>query len=113
MFLQGASSFDDHILLTVSILHHQVSVYDYIWDEDDLGTNTHREVTTHIAIHTLHLDGLRELYRHFLCLPGKQQITKLLNFSFILDEVTKLAKIQYILQTVQLLKCLVSLVQLI
>ncbi|XP_076802649.1 uncharacterized protein LOC143446753 isoform X2 [Clavelina lepadiformis] len=47
----------------------KVSVYDYIWDEDDLGTNTHREVTTHIAIHTLHLDGLRELYRHFLCLP--------------------------------------------
>ena len=28
-----------------------------------------KEVTTHIAIHTLHLDGLRELYRHFLRLP--------------------------------------------
>ena len=24
------------------------------------------DVTTHISIHTLHLDGLRELYRHFL-----------------------------------------------
>ena len=24
------------------------------------------DITTHISIHTLHLDGLRELYRHFL-----------------------------------------------
>lgn len=28
-----------------------------------------REITTHLSIHTLHLDGLRELYRHFLRLP--------------------------------------------
>ena len=28
-----------------------------------------KEVTTHVAIHTLHLDGLRELFRHFLRLP--------------------------------------------
>ena len=28
-----------------------------------------KEVTTHVSIHTLHLDGLRELYRHFLRLP--------------------------------------------
>lgn len=28
-----------------------------------------RETTTHVSIHTLHLDGLRELYRHFLKLP--------------------------------------------
>jgi len=28
-----------------------------------------KEVTTHIAIYTLHLDGLRELYRQFLRLP--------------------------------------------
>ena len=28
-----------------------------------------REVTTHVSIHTLHLDGLRELFRHFLRLP--------------------------------------------
>ena len=27
------------------------------------------EVTTHAAIHVLHLDGLRELHRHFLRLP--------------------------------------------
>jgi len=25
-----------------------------------------QEKTTHISIHTVHLDGLRELYRHFL-----------------------------------------------
>ena len=24
------------------------------------------DVTTHVSIHTLHLDGLRELFRHFL-----------------------------------------------
>ena len=40
---------------------------------DDDGEVAHRrlayEVTTHVAIHTLHLDGLRELYRHFLRLP--------------------------------------------
>ena len=24
------------------------------------------EVTTYLSIHTLHLDGIRELYRHFL-----------------------------------------------
>ena len=29
-----------------------------------------REITTHISIHTLHLDGLRELYRHFLRLDN-------------------------------------------
>lgn len=29
-----------------------------------------KEKTTHIAIHTLHIDGLRELYRHFLALPN-------------------------------------------
>lgn len=29
-----------------------------------------KERTTHIAIHTLHVDGLRELYRHFLVLPN-------------------------------------------
>lgn len=28
-----------------------------------------KEVTTHVSIHTLHLDGLRELHRHFLRLP--------------------------------------------
>ena len=29
----------------------------------------HREITTHVSIHTIHLDGLRELFRHFLRLP--------------------------------------------
>ena len=28
-----------------------------------------KEITTHVSLHTLHLDGLRELYRHFLKLP--------------------------------------------
>lgn len=43
-------------------------------DESDMGTSDrkktgHREITTHVSIHTIHLDGLRELYRHFLRLP--------------------------------------------
>ncbi|XP_028404973.1 uncharacterized protein LOC114527499 isoform X2 [Dendronephthya gigantea] len=58
----------------------KVAVYDYVWEEEELDDelwdknnkrrrkNT-REVTTHTSIHTLHLDGLRELYRHFLRLP--------------------------------------------
>ena len=50
---------------------------DEIWDEnegDDV-TNKRRkkvvkeEITTHVSVHTVHLDGLRELYRHFLRLP--------------------------------------------
>ncbi|MCB4784478.1 MAG: hypothetical protein LGB69_07835, partial [Sulfurovum sp.] len=28
-----------------------------------------KEITTHVSIHTLHLDGLRDLHRHFLRLP--------------------------------------------
>ncbi|ELU07382.1 hypothetical protein CAPTEDRAFT_226170 [Capitella teleta] len=61
----------------------KVAVYDYIWEEEnaeekvwDATTGaeqevpeTKEEITTHVAIHTLHLDGLRELYRHFLRLP--------------------------------------------
>ncbi|CAH3160843.1 unnamed protein product [Porites lobata] len=57
----------------------KTAVYDYIWeeeqiDESDMGTSDrkktgHREITTHVSIHTIHLDGLRELYRHFLRLP--------------------------------------------
>ncbi|XP_072021333.1 uncharacterized protein [Amphiura filiformis] len=61
----------------------KVAVYDYIWQEDDQdeegymdddGESINRgggktEVTTHVSIHTLHLDGLRELHRHFLRLP--------------------------------------------
>ncbi|KAL3889356.1 hypothetical protein ACJMK2_001700 [Sinanodonta woodiana] len=63
----------------------KVAVYDYIWEEEDIddtvwNENTveqeedqkkegHKEVTTHISIHVIHLDGLRELYRHFLRLP--------------------------------------------
>jgi len=57
----------------------KVAVYDYIWeeeqiDESDMGASDrkktgHREITSHVSIHTIHLDGLRELYRHFLRLP--------------------------------------------
>ncbi|VDI72896.1 Hypothetical predicted protein [Mytilus galloprovincialis] len=61
----------------------KTAVYDYIWEEEDVEESIwdeqgveHREVkhgrkeiTTHVSIHTIHLDGLRELYRHFLRLP--------------------------------------------
>lgn len=37
---------------------------------DDLGELViNKEKTTHLSIHTVHLDGLRELYRHFLVAP--------------------------------------------
>ena len=73
----------------------KTAVYDYVWEveeapEEDWADPNARakppdvggvrgesgrrlgdaEVTTHVSIHTLHLDGLRELYRHFLRLPG-------------------------------------------
>ncbi|XP_030829615.1 uncharacterized protein LOC582863 isoform X1 [Strongylocentrotus purpuratus] len=60
----------------------KVAVYDYIWEEEDEEDNLEerpgkdsekqdgkREITTHVSVHTLHLDGLRELFRHFLRLP--------------------------------------------
>ena len=46
-----------------------------MWDENEgLGDKStdkeyKKEITTHVSIHVLHLDGLRELYRHFLRLP--------------------------------------------
>jgi len=36
---------------------------------DKVKQHKKKEKTSHIAIHTLHTDGLRELYRHFLALP--------------------------------------------
>lgn len=45
---------------------------DEMWDDPTAshGRKTGaKETTTHVSIHTLHLDGLRELYRHFLKLP--------------------------------------------
>ena len=43
------------------------------WDDPSVSVSRKKtgatETTTHISIHTLHLDGLRELYRHFLKLP--------------------------------------------
>ncbi|XP_022101493.1 uncharacterized protein LOC110985071 [Acanthaster planci] len=56
----------------------KVAVYDYIWEEEDVDEErldgekqgkSKKEITTHVSIHTLHLDGLRELHRHFLRLP--------------------------------------------
>ncbi|KAK7489378.1 hypothetical protein BaRGS_00019322 [Batillaria attramentaria] len=68
----------------------KVAIYDYIWEEEELDEDIwdtahggevseeerqtvrerlRREVTTHVSIHTIHLDGLRELHRHFLRLP--------------------------------------------
>ncbi|WAR17496.1 hypothetical protein MAR_032090 [Mya arenaria] len=63
----------------------KVAVFDYIWEEEEMEDNvwnecsleedeqrrqsTKREITTHVSIHTIHLDGLRELYRQFLRLP--------------------------------------------
>lgn len=61
----------------------KTAVYDYIWEEEEVEQTVwdedgeertevmkgKKDVTTHLAIHTLHLDGLRELYRHFLRLP--------------------------------------------
>jgi len=67
----------------------KVAIYDFVYEEDAesavkgaTGKSLRRrrqrrskqraenaEVTTHISIHTLHLDGLREVYRQFLRLP--------------------------------------------
>ena len=41
-----------------------------LWDKNKRRQRkSTREITTHTSIHTLHLDGLRELFRHFLRLP--------------------------------------------
>lgn len=48
---------------------------DSVWNECTLAEDeqrrqeTMKEITTHVSIHTIHLDGLRELYRQFLRLP--------------------------------------------
>jgi hypothetical protein len=62
----------------------KVTVYDYVWDEDEQQCHvtetrntleaddggrrgkSRKETTTHVSIHTLFLDGLREHYRQFL-----------------------------------------------
>jgi len=55
------------------INNYKLQVEESIWDENGIHHTEHkegkREITTHVAIHTVHLDGLRELYRHFLRLP--------------------------------------------
>jgi hypothetical protein len=57
----------------------KTAVYDYVWEEEQqvedddgnrpTGHQGRREITTHVSIHTIHLDGLRQLYRQFLRLP--------------------------------------------
>ncbi|KAL8561388.1 hypothetical protein ACOMHN_063315 [Nucella lapillus] len=68
----------------------KVAIYDYVWEEEELDEDVwdtahgeevndeerdrvkkrlRKEVTTHVSIHSLHLDGLRDLHRHFLRLP--------------------------------------------
>eukprot|EP00042_Codosiga_hollandica_P055187 m.766769 g.766769 ORF g.766769 m.766769 type:complete len:1289 (-) comp59065_c0_seq41:1665-5531(-) len=63
----------------------KVAVYDYVWEESEEDAapppisskkgkkaaepTKRQEKTVHISIHTLYLDGTRELYRHFLRLP--------------------------------------------
>ena len=50
-----------------------MQIEETVWDEN--GENKtevkdgKQEITTHVSIHTVHLDGLRELYRHWLRLP--------------------------------------------
>ena len=38
-------------------------------DGNPTGQQGRREITSHVSIHTIHLDGLRQLFRHFLRLP--------------------------------------------
>nr|XP_002734565.1 PREDICTED: uncharacterized protein LOC100373469 [Saccoglossus kowalevskii] len=60
----------------------KTAVYDYVWEEESVeevvwdANGEHRqvkqgrrEITSHVSIHKIHLDGLRELFRHFLRLP--------------------------------------------
>ena len=54
----------------------KIIVNDFVWQEeadDELAEKNSRkpkeEITVHVAIFTVHLDGLRELYRQFLRLP--------------------------------------------
>nr|XP_013817645.1 PREDICTED: orofacial cleft 1 candidate gene 1 protein [Apteryx mantelli mantelli] len=63
-----------------------VAVYDYIWkdhasksdvsscdlqhqDEISDSAATSGDITVHVSVHTIHLSGFQELYRHFLRLP--------------------------------------------
>ena len=54
----------------------KIIVNDFVWVEDDPDLNldsavrdSKKEVTVHLAIFTVHLDGLREIHRQFLRLP--------------------------------------------
>lgn len=62
----------------------KVAVYDFVWQAEATdgaehtgkgpsgkggSTELRPEVTTHVSVHTLYLDGLREIHRQFLRLP--------------------------------------------
>ena len=54
--------------LIITIDHGNISQITEEW-EDTASRDVEKfkmDVTTHVSIHTLHLDGLRELFRHFL-----------------------------------------------
>ena len=63
---------DFNFIIDNNYLSLILKMADEMWDDP---TSSHgrktgaKETTTHVSIHTLHLDGLRELYRHFLKLP--------------------------------------------
>jgi len=60
----------------------KVGVYHYTWEEEDVADEEwdmkkskkrrppRQETITHVSIHTVHLDGLRQLHRHFLKLSN-------------------------------------------
>lgn len=71
-------------------------MYDYVWEEEDTEysafdetiaavkkSQAKKEKTSHIAIHTLHVDGLRELFRHFLVLPDGAIVEVLGEMSYV------------------------------
>ena len=55
------------------------------WDDPNArGQKTGtKEITTHCSVHTLHLDGLRELYRHFLRLPEGSIVEVCILFKYL------------------------------
>jgi len=66
-FLQAISTMI--IIIDLMTLQVEQTVWDENGEERTEVKEGKKEVTTHLAIHTLHLDGLRELHRHFLRLP--------------------------------------------
>lgn len=68
----------------------------------------HREITTHVSIHTIHLDGLRELHRHFLRLPDGAVVEVSSRFidSNLFRWVGRASRYRFLPSYVQVTKCL-------